>query len=80
MNEWKNASEELPTLEKPVLAGWFDAEGSFVIGLFVRVYDGNDVLWCCCSDSTSFNGFGDWLIDDDYPVSHWMYLPNPPKE
>ena len=80
MNEWKKASEELPPLDKPVWAGWFNAEGRFINGLFVRGDDGTCVLWCRCDDSISCDEFGGWLADDDYPISHWMYLPEQPKE
>ena len=79
MDEWKKVPEELPPLDTPVWAGWFNADNSFTSGLFVRADDGICVLWCRCDDSISYNDFGEWLSDDDYPVSHWMYLPEPPE-
>lgn len=80
MNEWKKASDELPPLDTPVWAGWFEDDGRFTSGIFVLADDGNCVLWCLCEDPISYNQFGAWMSDDLYPVSHWMYLPTPPDE
>ena len=80
MNEWKKLSEEIPPLETPVWAGWFEVDGRFTSGLFVLADDGIDVLWCRCAESVSYDDFGEWASDDHYPVSHWMYLPKPPEE
>ena len=64
MKEWKKASEENPPLDTPVWAGWFNVDGSFTSGLFVLANNSN---------------FQSWGSKDDYPVSHWMYLPAPPE-
>ena len=81
MNEWKKVSEELPPLEMPVWAGWFNADGSFISGLFVLADNyGVDVVWCRCEKAISYDGFGAWWSDDYCPISHWMYLPKPPEE
>lgn len=64
MNEWKKVSEELPPLKTTVWGGWFDVGGKFISGLFVLANNGN---------------FQSWASKDDYPVSHWMYLPKPPE-
>lgn len=80
MNEWKKASEELPPLDTPVWAGWFNRNGSFITGLFVLADDGSCTLWCLCEDTISYNEFGAWMSDDDYPVSHWMHLPASPEK
>lgn len=80
MNEWKKVSEELPPLDTPVWAGWFEDSGRFTSGLFVLADDGNCTLWCLCEETISYDNFGAWMCDDDYPVSHWMYLPKPPEE
>lgn len=79
MNEWKKVSKELPPLDTPVWAGWFEDSGRFTSGLFVLADDGNCTLWCLCEETISYDNFGAWLSDDDYPVSHWMYLPAPPE-
>ena len=79
MNEWKKVSEELPPLYTPVWAGWFE-DGNFISGLFFTVDDFDRVIWCLCDDSISYDNFGIWNGDDDYPVSHWLHLPKPPKE
>ena len=70
MNEWKKVSEELPPLDTPVWAGWFE---------YVFADDGIDILWCRCDETISYNDFGEWLSDRKYPVSHWMRLPDQPE-
>lgn len=80
MNKWKKLSEETPPLGTPVWAGWHEVDGSFTHGLFVLADDGMDVLCCRCEEAISYNDFGAWQSDDHYPISHWMYLPEPPEE
>lgn len=80
MTNWKRASEELPPLDTPVFGGWFEDNGRFINGIFVLADDGNCVLWCLCDEAISYNNFGAWMCDDDYSISHWMYLPKPPDE
>lgn len=79
MNEWKKVSEELPPLDTPVWAGWFEYDYGFTSGLFVFADDGIDILWCRCEETISSNDFGEWLSDRKYPVSHWMHLPEQPE-
>jgi hypothetical protein len=79
MNEWKKLSEEIPPQDTPVWAGWFEVDGSFTSGLFVLADDGIDIIWCRCECAISYGNFGAWESDDNYPVSHWMYLPKPPE-
>lgn len=79
MNEWKKASEELPPLDTPVWAGWFESDGRFTSGLFVLADNEIRPMWWRCEDTISHDDFG-WRIGDEYyPVSHWMYLPAPPE-
>lgn len=47
MNEWKKLSEEIPPLETPVWAGWFNEDGSFTSGIFVLADDD-------CDDDTAY--------------------------
>mgnify|MGYP000040949048 FL=1 len=83
MNEWKKVSEELPPLEMPVWAGWFFTDGRFASGLFAFCGDGcGDASWCLCEDRMSDDNFIDYrgeFISEEYPVSHWMYLPAIPE-
>lgn len=80
MNEWKKVSEDLPPLDTPVWAGWFNDDGSFTNGIFVLGDTGENILWCLCDEAISDTDFGGWMCDDDYHVSHWMYLPKQPEE
>ena len=54
MNEWKKVSEELPPLDTPVWAGWFEYDYGFTSGLFVFADDGIDILWCRCDETISY--------------------------
>lgn len=80
MNEWKKASEENPPLDTPVLAGWFNVDGSFTSGLLVLADADPFPIWGRCDNSIPYDNFGILLDDAPYPVSHWMYLPKPPKD
>ncbi|QXF35216.1 hypothetical protein CE143_20110 [Photorhabdus luminescens] len=77
---WIKCSDRLPELDMPVFAGWFNADGEFFWGCYVRTisdFEINEWLWSICDDF----GRGDWWLDDDYSmITHWMPLPQPPKE
>lgn len=51
MNEWKKVSEELPPLEMPVWAGWFESDGSFTYGIFVLADDEIRPMWWGCEEA-----------------------------
>lgn len=42
----------------------------------------NDCFWIpeCWYEVNSVEDNGNWIIDSDYDVTHWMPLPEPPKE
>lgn len=60
MNEWNKLYESVPTLDTPVWAGWFNADGSFTSGIFVLADNGVDniCIWCRCAESVSYDDFG----------------------
>lgn len=80
MDNWKKASEELPSLDTPVWGGWFEDDGSFTSGIFVLAGEEIRPMWWRCEETISYDNFG-WPIGDEfYPITHWMYLPKPPNE
>lgn len=79
-NGWIAVSERLPEPDTPVWAGWFNADGTFAFGLFVRFEEDSEWYWARCHHTQSWNDFGDWELDDDYShITHWQPLPEPPK-
>ncbi|MEM8168211.1 DUF551 domain-containing protein [Morganella morganii] len=79
--EWIKASEQLPEMEVPVLAGWFsEYGGKFVWHCFLRSDpDGEGWIWYISTDN--FLSDENWFIqDDDYPITHWAPMPQPPEE
>lgn len=55
----------------------------------LREYEGdteydeeNDCFWIpeCWYEVNAIEDNGNWIIDSEYDVTHWMPLPNPPKE
>lgn len=78
-NGWIAVSDRLPELDTPVWAGWFNTKGKFVYGLFVRFKEGGEWFFAQCSQTQSWNDFGDRDLDDDYShLTHWQPLPEPP--
>ena len=56
--------------------GWQDYEGE-------TTYDEeNDCFWIpeCWYEANAVDDNLNYIIDDDYVVTHWMPLPEPPKE
>lgn len=56
--------------------GWRDYEGD------TEYDEENDCFWIpeCWYEVNSVEDNGNWIIDSDYVVTHWMPLPEPPKE
>ena len=75
---WIKVSEKLPDLDVPV---WLYEAGRIYLG--GRVED-DGWLWAQCYGQiwwTSNPGWkGDLESDDDYAPTHWMPLPEPPKD
>ena len=56
--------------------GWTDGE-------YDSEYDEeNDCFWIpeCWYECNAVEGNTNWIMDDDYTITHWMPLPEPPKE
>lgn len=56
--------------------GWRDYEGD------TEYDEENDCFWIpeCWYEVNSVEDNGNWIIDSDYEVTHWMPLPEPPRE
>lgn len=56
--------------------GWQEYEGD------TEYDEGKDCFWIpeCWYETNSVEENGNWIIDCDYIVTHWMTLPEPPKE
>jgi len=56
--------------------GWQEYEGE------TEYDEENDCFWIpeCWYEVNSVEGNVNWVIDSDYDVTHWMPLPEPPKE
>lgn len=55
--------------------GWTDGE-------YDSEYDEeNDCFWLpeCWYECNAVEGNANWVMDDDYSITHWMPLPQPPK-
>lgn len=81
MSEWNPVGVSLPDLDVPV---WIALkEGSVIQGVRCDL-DGDGWGWANCYGSAYVNCKGEWACtdaeyDDDYDVTHWMELPEPPK-
>lgn len=55
--------------------GWQEYEGE------TEYDEENDCFWIpeCWYEVNSVEDNGNWIIDSDYDVTHWMPLPQPPK-
>ncbi|MBQ6906205.1 MAG: DUF551 domain-containing protein [Clostridia bacterium] len=55
--------------------GWRDFEGD------TEYDEENDCFWIpeCWYETNSVDGNDNWIIDDDFIVTHWMPLPEAPK-
>ena len=55
--------------------GWQEYEGE------TEYDEENDCFWIpeCWYEVNSVEDNGNWVIDSDYDVTHWMPLPEPPK-
>lgn len=78
--KWIKASEQLPEMEVPVLAGWFDRKGEFAYHAFMRLDScGDGWVWAISCDNMISLG-DEFIEDDDYPITHWAPMPQPPEE
>ncbi|WEE38370.1 MULTISPECIES: DUF551 domain-containing protein [unclassified Acinetobacter] len=76
--KWISVNEQLPELGVPVMAGSKSfGLGEFDWWFFERFADGDVWLWSRLNSSSLR---GDFECDDDYHITHWMPLPEPPKE
>ena len=79
MSRWINVKRRLPDLDVPV---WCNLDGGGII-VGCRSMDCEHWYWCNTYDT--FYRVGDkWCTsgaecDDEYIVTHWMPLPEPPK-
>ncbi|AOM40209.1 DUF551 domain-containing protein [Xenorhabdus hominickii] len=73
--QWIKCSDRLPDLDTPVFGGWFYND-QFYWDCFVRVYDNvaDDWVWA----RVEYIGSDNWLQDNEYQITHWMPLPQPP--
>ncbi|WKZ94053.1 DUF551 domain-containing protein [Chimaeribacter arupi] len=78
MSEWIKCSERMPDEDIPVIGGFNGWDGKFEYDCYARSTKAADEgwIWCKCDDF----GRGDWWADDDYPLTHWMPLPEPPED
>lgn len=66
--EWISVNDRLPEMNVPVICYW-NAHGS-------RIY-----VVCVMEDRNGYVGFIDYRISVSHPeITHWMPLPDPPKE
>ena len=71
MSEWINIKDALPPLDKDVLV--FSHGQMRVCTLVRQDYETADIVW--------EDDYGFWDDDEGISaVSHWMLLPEPPKE
>lgn len=81
MDKWISVKDDKPPENEPV---WISTENGMFIGAWT--YDGEYWLWGNCYHSQYWNSIEhQWesyeiQVDDDYQPTHWMSLPNPPKE
>lgn len=76
--EWIKCSERMPEANTAVLGGYTGWDGNFTYDCFARSTKAVDVgwAWVHCENF----GRGDWLFDDEYLITHWQPLPEPPTE
>lgn len=68
---WIPVSERLPGLHDDVLM-YFKDDDNMAVG-YLDDMDEDISMWCAYSD-------GGYYTDCDYEPTHWMPLPEPPKE
>lgn len=71
MSDWISVEDSYPNLNVTVLG--FDGDN---LGLYQRVYiDFEGYFWGVC-----YGIYDDAEVDDDYKVTHWMPIPEPPND
>lgn len=71
LETWIPVTNQLPSIHEDVLM-YFKDDDNMVAGYLDDV-DEDRTMWCAYSD-------GGYWTDCDYEPTHWMPLPNPPKE
>lgn len=72
IQRWIPVTERLPEKGADVLM-YFHKSKTFASGFWHGEEDADAVYWCAYSDDG-------WYTDCDTPPTHWMPLPQPPKE
>lgn len=71
MSEWSSVKDRLPEINKDVLM-YFAVEKNMAVG-FLQEIDEHVTFWGAYPD-------GGWWTSCDCEPTHWMPLPEPPKE
>ncbi len=83
MSEWIRVEDRLPEIEVVVMVRYvseFDKSDIYAFG--ARCDDVDGWLWGVARTDINITkdaGWNDVEADDDYPVTHWMPLPDAPK-
>ncbi len=78
---WISVDEQLPPIEMPA---WLKQEGR-IRPIFIGCHTdtGEGLLWADCNGSEYWTG-SKWRCAeaefDDYKITHWMPLPEPPED
>jgi hypothetical protein len=74
---WISVKDRFPDFDIPVLV-YFLKSKSMMCGM--RSYTGDGWLWSIWNGLGDFQDKSEFECDDDYPITHWMPLPEPPKQ
>ena len=75
--KWINVEDKLPEFKKEVLCSWYECEGGISIGILDEVrHIQNGTVDYLEKDWTLYSSIGKM----EYDVTHWMELPEVPKE
>lgn len=79
MSEWISVKDRLPESEGDYLICNTNDDHYDVYGCFYDSGSEEFGCWNACYDSFTLGYIGsDWIKNE--AVTHWMHLPNPPKE
>jgi hypothetical protein len=81
MTDWISVKDRLPELAhaldvSPNVIGVYNGK----LGIFCIYSDGDGWAWCRANYGLQDLATADCEFDDDYEVTHWMPLPELPKE